>query len=206
MQFWLILRKQCRARGHVKTVKGIIVTTMRQILGRTLRCTDKSAKGAMSLVGLLVLTTIALTLTACSAESRHRIIIYDQSWSSAAGVKNLLCIPELRASCEREARETEMDFSKRLSTAFHASPQCATVQFLVSSGSDKGSKELEDKLTRNAGSEYWRLRVDFHPRLPKQPCSLGPGNNDALVGCDDAEHDAAFICEAAKHNGVTAIW
>jgi hypothetical protein len=179
---------------------------MRQILGRTVRRTGRSANGAMSLLVSLALSTIALTITACSTESRHRIIIYDQSWSSAAGVKNLWCVPELHASCEREARETEADFSKRLSTAFRASPQCATVQFLVSSGSDKGSKELEDKLARNAGPEYWRLRVDFHPRLRKQPCSLGRGNNDPLVGCDDAEHDAAFICEAAKNNGVTAIW
>src|SRR6266576_4808302 len=137
---------------------------MHQILGRTLRRTDKSAKGAMSLLVLPTLTTIALTLTACSSESRHRIIIYDQSWSSAAGVKNLWCVPELRASCEREARETEVDFSKRLSTAFRTSPECATVQFLVSLGSDKGSKELEDKLARNAGSEY----LEAPSRFPSQ--------------------------------------
>src|SRR5258708_24061408 len=107
---------------------------------------------------LVAFTNFVVTLAACSTESRHRAIVYDQSWSSAAGVKNLWCVPELRASCEREARETELDFSKRLSTAFRALPQCATVQLLVLSGSDKGSKELEDKLARNARSEYWRLR------------------------------------------------
>jgi hypothetical protein len=27
-----------------------------------------------------------------------------------------------------------------------------------------------------------------------------------FIGGDDAEHNAAHICEAAKHNGVTDYW
>jgi hypothetical protein len=171
---------------------------MQQILGGTLRRTDKSRKGAMSLLVLLALTTIALSLTACSTESRHRIIIYDQPWSSAAGVKNLWCVAEQRASCERQARETEVEFSKRLSTAFRASPECATVQLLISSRSDKSSGELEDRLARNAGSEYWKLRVDFRPGLKTQPFALGLGKDNPRIEGDDAEHSAAFICKLPK--------
>jgi hypothetical protein len=72
---------------------------------------------------LLAFTTFVVTLAACSTESRHRTIIYDQQWSSAAGVKNLWCVPELRASCERQVRKTEATFSKTLSTAFRTSPE-----------------------------------------------------------------------------------
>src|SRR5258708_38326648 len=70
---------------------------------------------------LVAFTNFVVTLAACSTESRHRTIVYDQQWSSAAGVKNLRCVPELRASCERQARETEATFSKTLSTAFRTS-------------------------------------------------------------------------------------
>lgn len=150
-------------------------------------------------MSLLIASTIVLTLAACSTKSRHRIIIYDQSWSSAAGVKNLWCAAEYKAACERQAREAELDFSKRLSTAFRTSPECATVQFLVSP-ENKNSKDLEDRLA------YWRLQVDFRPGLTQQPFSLGLGRDKPLIGGDDAEHEADFICEAAKNNGVVAIW
>jgi hypothetical protein len=56
------------------------------------------------------------------------------------------------------------------------------------------------------GGEYWRLRVDFHPRLPRQPFYLGSGTDKPAIEGVDVEHDAAYICEAAKHNGVTALW
>ena len=77
----------------------------------------------------------------------HRVTASDHhlrsSVASAAGVTNLLCAPELRASCEREAREAEMNFSKSLTKALQTSSECAIVQFLVPSGCDKTSKELE---------------------------------------------------------------
>jgi hypothetical protein len=156
-----------------------------------------------SLLVLVALSVISLSITSCNTESRHRIIVYDQSWSNAAGVKNLVCSPEMRASCEREARESESDFSKRLPAAFRVANECKTVQFIVSSDD---SKELEDSLTKNVGSRYWILRVDFHPRLENQPYTLGSGRDTPLVGGDDAEHNADFICRAAKHNGVIATW
>ena len=157
-------------------------------------------------VASLVLTTATLSLAACFTESRHRTIIYDQTWSSAAGVKNLLCAPDWKSACEREAREDEVALSKKLPEVFRATPECRTVQFIVSQTNGKDSAELEQRLARNAGGEYWRLRVDFHPRLPRQPFYLGSGTDKPDIEGVDVEHDAAYICEAAKHNGVTAYW
>jgi len=178
---------------------------MRQIFGKMLRPTTP-ANGALLIPLLLAAISILLALSACSTESRHRIIVYDQPWSSEAGVKNLWCAAEQSADCKRQAREAEIDFSKRLSRAFHEAPECKTVQFIILAGDQKNSNELEDRLDKNAGSEYWRLRVDFGPGLTKQLFTLGLGKGKASVGGDDAEHSAAFICEAAKNNGITAIW
>jgi hypothetical protein len=155
---------------------------------------------------MLASTAIAFTLAACSTASRHRTIIYDQPWSSAASVKNLVCVPEQRASCEQRARETEMAFSKTLSTTFRTSPECATVQFLISKEEGSLSDGLAAKLANVMGSGYWRLRVDFRPGLTSQPFTLGLAKSVPRIAGDDVEHSAAFICNAAKANGVTAIW
>jgi hypothetical protein len=147
-----------------------------------------------------------LAVAGCSTESRHRTIIYDESWSSAAAVRNLSCAPDLQKSCEQEARDEESSFSKKLSAAFRASPKCRTVGLIVLVPGASDAKDVEDRLERNVGSQYWRLRVDFHPRLPTQTFDLGPGTDRPRIGGDDAEHNTAYICEAAKNNGVTAIW
>jgi hypothetical protein len=153
---------------------------------------------------LLGLSLAALPLTACSTARRHRTIIFDQTWSSEAGVRNLSCVPEQSASCAREARDSELSFSKRLVTAFQLAPECATVRLIVPSVSDNSASNLGNGLRKDAG--YWRLRVDFHPRLAAQPFTLGLGEATARVAGDDTEHSAAFICEAVKNNVVTAIW
>jgi hypothetical protein len=155
-----------------------------------------------SLLLLVALLVISLSMTSCNVESRHRVIVYDQSWSSAAGVNNLICVPEIKTSCEHEAKESELDFSKRLPAAFRFADECKTVQFVIDSNDNK---QLKDSLTRNA-SNYWRLRVDFHPRFERQPFTLGSGMNKPLIEGVDTEHDADFICKAAKHNGVLDIW
>ncbi len=149
-----------------------------------------------------VFTAATFVLVACSSKPRHATIIYDEAWSSAAGVRNLACAPDLKASCEREAMEGEDALSRRLPEGFATAPECKNVQFLVIQQIDLASGELEKRF----GSDYWRLRVDFHPRLAYQPFSLGRGEKRADIGGDDVEHNAAFICEAAKHNGVIAIW
>jgi hypothetical protein len=171
----------------------------------------RSSSAVMSFLALFASTAIAFTLAGCSNESRHRIIIYDHSWSAQASVKNLRCAPELSASCEQRATKTEAELSNRLAKAFRSTPECATVYFLVLSGNDKGSEDLEASLARNAwkfgeGYMYWRLRVDIHPGLTSQPFTLGPGKEGALLGGDGVEQNVSFMCEGVKHNGITAYW
>jgi len=113
-----------------------------------------------------------------------------------------MCVPEIKASCEREARESELDFSKRLPAAFRAASECKTVQLVIFSND---TNELEDSLTKNA-PEYWSLRVDFHPRFERQPFTLGLGTDKPNIAGDDAEREADFICKAAKNNGVIEWW
>jgi hypothetical protein len=153
--------------------------------------------GALSVISIGIVECVEWKI-----DSRHRIIVYDQPWSSSAGVNNLICVPEIKGSCEREAKESELDFSKRLPAAFSFAEECKTVQFVIDSNDNE---QLKDSLTQNA-SEYWRLRVDFHPRFERQPFTLGPGMGRPLIWGGDTEHDADFICKAAKNNGVIDIW
>jgi hypothetical protein len=99
-----------------------------------------------------------------------------------------------------------MAFSKTLSTTFHTSPDCATVQFLISREESSFSDGLAARLANVIGSGYWRLRVDFRPGLTSQPFTLGLAKSVPRIAGDDVEHSAAFICNATKANGVTAIW
>ena len=155
----------------------------------------KAKVGRVILQLLLIPVISVLASNGCSTESRHRTILYDELWSNDAGVKNFACVPDLRAACEREARDGERDFSKTLSTIFHAAPECRTVDF----------RPLTADAV-HAEPEYWRLRIDFRPRLERQPFELGPGTDRPRIGGDDAAHSADYICKAVKNNGVTAIW
>jgi hypothetical protein len=154
----------------------------------------------------IALFASGLTSIGCSTESRHRVIVYDQPWASSAAVRNLWCAPELRTACAQQAKEAELDFPSRLSKAFRAAPECATVAFVVLSEHQDGSKGLESKLLKNPGSMYWRLRVDFRPGLPRQAFTLGPGEGSVRNEGDDAEHEVSYVCEAAKNNGVLDVW
>jgi uncharacterized lipoprotein YajG len=158
------------------------------------------------LCSLLACTITILALAGCSTESRSRTIIYDEAWSNAAAVRNLSCVPEMQTSCEREAREGERNFSDKLPAAFQVAPECRTVQFLILAADASNAKDLENRLEKNVGSKYWRLRVDFHPRLSTQTFDLALGTDRPTIGGDDVGHNSAYICKAVKNNGVTAIW
>ena len=160
---------------------------------------------------LMALSSIVVIVAGCSSENRHRVVVYDQDWSAARGKTNIRCSPELRASCDKEALEGAAKLPETLSAEFRATPECSTVQLFVMAGEDKSSQELQKSLNENdwklgQGYRYWRLRVDYHPELPKQPFSIGHGNGKGSGGGDDVENDAAFICELVKHNGVEFWW
>jgi hypothetical protein len=161
-----------------------------------------SARIAFGVGALLVLV---LNLTACSSELRHRVVVYDHSWSRAAAVRNLWCAPVLSKACAQQATEAEQDFSNKLPRAFREEPECHNVSFVAFSADDANAATLESEL-KTQGSVYWRLRVNFGPGLPRQPFSLGAGEETPRIEGDDAEHDSAFICTAVKNNGVIDIW
>jgi hypothetical protein len=109
----------------------------------------------------------------------------------------------MKASCEHEAKWGGTRFFEETACRIPRRKRVQKVQFIVASDHNR---ELEDSLTKNIGSIYWKLRVDFHPRLERQPFTLGSGRENPQIGGDDTEHNADFICQAAKHNGVIAIW
>jgi hypothetical protein len=145
-----------------------------------------------------------LSVTSCNVDSRHRIIVYDQPWSSAAAVQNLVCADDQKAACEAEAKQGLVKLTENLPAIFRDATECRTVQFLVAS--PDADEQLKEALNTNRGNTYWLLRIDFHPRLQRQPFSLGPGMERPDIGGDDVEQNADFICKAAKHNGVIGIW
>jgi hypothetical protein len=156
----------------------------------------------------LLQNVIALWILAgCSldTESRHRTIIYDEAWSRVAAVKNLSCVPELRAACEREAKKEEWTLSQKLPAIFKAEPQCRNVQFIMSKTGASDVQALQKRLESSVGFEYWRLRVDFRPRLKSQPWDLGPGVKSSFIAGGGIEEEAAYICQAVKNNGVVGI-
>jgi hypothetical protein len=160
---------------------------------------------------VIVGLSICFFAAGCGSERRHRIVVYDEPWSIAAGKRNIICAPELRASCDREAIGGTANLSDTLSSSFMMTPECATVQLVVLAGDDKGSQDLQTQLSTDHwkfgdGYKYWRLRVDYHPELSQQPFYLGPGLENAIAEGDDAEHEVAFICEAAKQNGANEYW
>lgn len=152
---------------------------------------------------VIVGLSVCFFAAGCKSERRHRIVVYDEPWSIAAGKKSIICAPKLRASCDQEAIDGASKLPGTLSSAFMTTHECATVQLVVLVGDDKGSQDLQTQLSTDRwkfgdGYKYWRLRVDYHPELSQQPFSLGPGLEKAIVGGDDAEHEVAFICKAAK--------
>ncbi len=190
-----VLAAYTRASVSVRIARGLWEDAYTGQRERTQLEFDVASTSKKPIGRLFLACAIAvLSLAGCSTESRHRTIVYDEAWSSAAALKNLVCSPDRQASCEREARDGEQTFAKGLSAAFQTSPKCRTVQFLMPAAGVQ------------SGSDYWRLRVDFHPRLTTQPFELGLGTERPRIGGDDVEHNAAYICEAVKNNGVTAIW
>jgi hypothetical protein len=77
---------------------------------------------------------------------------------------------------------------------------------LISKEEGSHPEGLAAKFANVMGSGYWRLRVDFRPGLTSQPFTLGAAKSIPRIAGDDVEHSAAYICNAAKANGVTAIW
>jgi hypothetical protein len=165
-------------------------------LEEPLRNNERPRINWVSLVAVLALTMTCFIMEACFAGTHQpTVVVYDQQWSRAAGVTALQCAPEIRDACQKEAREDEASFQNALSTAFKAAPECKDVEFIVDSGADPAKKP-----------HYWRLRVDYRPRLNDQVFSLRAGTNAPLIGNGNANDIIKFVCKTSKNNGVVMIW
>ena len=166
-------------------------------------CLLSSALARLCSVSALFLT---FSMEACSTDLRERTVVYDENYASAAAVKNLWCAPERRASCAREAVEAEASYLRRMQSVFQATPECSTVHFVVLSGNGADARAWAKKLEGTWRNDSLWLRVNFSPRLQNQPFDLGQGTGRGLIGGYDVGANAAYICEAVKHNGVTWYW
>jgi hypothetical protein len=158
----------------------------------------------ISLLAALAITMTCFIVGACTSRTHQPIlVVYDQQWSRAAGVAALQCVPEIRDSCQKEAREDGANFANTLSIAFKAAPECQGVEFIVDSGLPKPKMALS---LHRSDTTYWTLRVDYRPKLTVQVFSLRAGTNAPLVGNGNANDIIKFVCKASKNNGVVMIW
>ena len=160
----------------------------------------------ISLLTALGLTMNCFIIEGCSRTHQPISVVYDQHWSSAAGVAALQCVPEIRDACQKEAREDEAGFLRTLRTAFEAAPECKDVEFIVNSGVDQPPKTKDGHLTPATKGGYWTLRVDYRPKLTVQVFSLRAGTNAPLIGNGSANDIIKFVCKVSKNNGVVMIW
>jgi len=161
-----------------------------------------------SLAYVCCLTGCMLFLCSCRRQWSN-YIVYDQQWSSASGPRNLTCSTDLQLNCAREARDGEANFLKELSDSFKTVSECRGIQFIVDPGLNDTSPETKALLIAAQKRGFWRLRVDYHPRLPFQSFRLDTvGNhwNRPGGGEGDATHIASFTCEMSHKNGVIDVW
>jgi len=158
--------------------------------------------------------TIACCTMMVSCRSRRwsNVVVYDEQWSRAAGIANLNCAPTVREACQTEAIEDEVSFSKALSSAFQISPECKGTEFIVDSAVGSDPQGIKDHRLLVRKATYWRLRVDYRPRLIAQPFSLdltgGSKDFSRLGGGGEslAKDMMTFACEMSKGNGVLNYW
>jgi hypothetical protein len=174
------------------------------------------ARRSFLLLAALGLTTTCFTLTACSRANQPVVIVYDQKWASEAGIANLGCAHG-EDICQKEAIESEANFLNQLSTAFKEAPERKDIEFIVDSGTDQSSKGTDARLKTVKKGPFWRLRVDYRPRLTLyQESVLGAGYQEAKLGfgtsraCSGisgpSENIVKGTCELAKKNCVLSAW
>jgi hypothetical protein len=157
-----------------------------------------------------MLTIACCTMMVSCTSVRPNVVVYDEQWSRAAGIANLNCAPTIREPCQTEAIADVVSFSKALSSAFQISPECKGVEFIVDSAVGSDPQGLKDHLLLVRKATYWRLRVDYRPRLIAQPFSLdliGGGGKPSRSGGESSAKDMmTFACKMSKSNGVVDYW
>ena len=153
----------------------------------------------------------AIMVSACNTPRSSTVVIYDQEWSRAAGIANLVCAPPMREACREEALSDEVGFSKTLVSAFDTTPACRGIQFVVDTGVSGSSQDKAGHVLNLRKGPHWRLRVDYHPRLSAHSfkldlVSIGSKDYSRVGGEGTTITIASFACEMSKKNGVVDYW
>jgi hypothetical protein len=145
----------------------------------------------------------AMTLGVVHMRHRPAVLVYDEAWSEKAGEAAMICAPEMKATCQKQAIDGQNEFRDILRRAYDVAPECKGVQFLIEP--KDGSR---DEALRTAEQQhYWRLRIDLRPGLQSQSATMGMGTGKPETS---VEGDAAFImaksCEITVDNGLRIYW
>lgn len=148
-------------------------------------------------------------VSSCKSRRLSRVVIYDQEWSRAAAIANLVCDPTTRDACRREAQSDEITFSQNLAATFQTSQECKDIRFAMDESNS--SQEKDGHLLDMLRAPHWRLRVNYHPRLSAQSFTLDLvhvrfRDSSKWGGEGEAVEIANFVCEMSRKNGVVDYW
>jgi hypothetical protein len=151
-------------------------------------------------IGILI---VAMALGVMHIRNQPAILIYDEAWAEKAGEAAMICAPEMKASCQKQAIDGQNEFKDILRRAYGVESECKGVQFLIEPKDRSGDKALRMAEQQH----YWRLRVDLRPGLQSQSATMGIRNGQPETS---VEGDAAFImaksCEITLNNGLHIYW
>ena len=154
------------------------------------------------ILGIAILIA-AMALGVMHMRHRPAVLIYDEAWSEKAGEAAMICAPEMKAACQKQAIDGQAEFKDILQRAYGVALECKGVQFLIEP--EDGSR---DEALRMAEQQYyWRLRVDLRPGFQSQSATMGIRTGKPETG---VEGDAPFImaksCEITTDNGLRNYW
>jgi hypothetical protein len=159
--------------------------------------------GRLSWIVVIGILIVVMALGVVRLRHRYAILIYDEAWSEKAGEAAMICAPEMKAACQKQAIDGQNEFKDILQCDYRVTPECKGVQFLIEP-KDGGR---DDVLRTAEQQHYWRLRVDLRPGLQMQSATMGIGTGTPETS---VEGDAAFImaksCGITIDNGLRNYW
>lgn len=157
-------------------------------------------KAWILVIGILI---VAMGLGVVHLKHRPVVLIYDEAWSEKAGEAAMICAPEMKVACQKQAIDGQNEFKDILQRSYGVEPECKGVKFFIEPKDGSGN----DALRVAEEQHYWRLRVDLRPGLQSQSATMGIGTGKPETS---VEGNAAFImaksCQIAVDNGLRIYW
>ncbi len=103
-------------------------------------------------------------------------------------------------------------FSTQLQHELRTSSECHGLEVLVDAGQAKNAKTVHERLVKVYEGTYWRLRVDYRPRMRSQHADLEEvltGSRDVNpvgIGDSPVEDIASFVCKLAREGPAPVYW